>query len=180
MAGTFEDSLCTSIENPNMLKRGQQIDKGVYILGAVRQRKLDDIYLNALTSYLGAMPFNDTILSFISLELKQYLIYRIKYSKMIKRDNSTVLYEAESYTRFCQVWFFFGEIERDDDIEIVAFVKELRCPRFRADTNILKVLKTNVIKVIPVKKIISSYIFVDLPQTDSCFVSLFPNKLESD
>lgn len=106
MAGTLEDSLCTSIENPNMLKRGQQIDKGVYILGAVRQRKLDDIYLNALTSYLGAMPFNDKILSFIRLELKQYLIYRIKYSEMIKRDNSTVLYEAESYTGFCQVWFF--------------------------------------------------------------------------
>lgn len=106
VAGTFEDSLCTSIENPNMLKRGQQIDKGVYILGAVRQRKLDDIYLNALTSYLGAMPFNDKILSFIRLELKQYLIYRIKYSEMIKRDNSTVLYEAESYTGFCQVWFF--------------------------------------------------------------------------
>lgn len=89
---TLEDTLCRSIENPNVIKRGQQIGEQVYILGAVKRKQLDDVHFNALTNYLEIVPFTDTFLSFNRLELKQQLIYGIDYSRMIKRDNSTFFF----------------------------------------------------------------------------------------
>lgn len=41
---TLEDTLCRSIENLNVIKRGQQIGEQVYILGAVKRKQLDDVY----------------------------------------------------------------------------------------------------------------------------------------
>lgn len=69
---TFEDTLCRSIENPNVIKRGQQIGAEVYILGAVKRKQLD-VHFNALTNYLEIVPFTDTFLSFNRLELNNSL-----------------------------------------------------------------------------------------------------------
>lgn len=103
---TFEDTLCRSIENPNVIKRGQQIGKQLYILGAVKRKQLDDVYFNALTNYLEIVPFTATLSLYNRLELKQQLIYGIDYSRMIKRDNSTVFFDTGTLKGFCRVHFF--------------------------------------------------------------------------
>ena len=177
--GTFEESLCNSIENPHMLKRGQQIDDQVYILGGVKTKQLDKECLNALTNYLAAVPCKDSFLSFNRLELKQNLIYGKEYSRMVKRDNSTVFFDTGSFKGFCQICFF-SEIENHGDIEIVAFGRELRCQNYDESTNILRVSKTNIMRVLPVRMILSSCIFIEMPKTNNCYVCLFPNRLECD
>jgi len=40
MKGSFEESICNAIENPNLLKRGQKLSENVHILGALKLKKL--------------------------------------------------------------------------------------------------------------------------------------------
>lgn len=63
--GSAESDIYYSIENPYLLKRQSKISDGVFILGSIKETKLNIQEFTALKNYLGEMPGNDTFPSFI-------------------------------------------------------------------------------------------------------------------
>ena len=180
--GSFEESICAAIENPNVLKRRDQLSENVYILGAVTNKKLGEIDFDALVAFQHAVPYSVSFPSFNRLEFQEQLIYGAEYSRMIKRDNSAIVFRNnENKIEFGRVRFFC-QISNGDECQVVAFVNELNCSTYSENSSILRVTKVlNKVKVVPLYNIESSCMFTDLSDKGGkCFVCLYPNRLESD
>lgn len=127
-------------------------------------------------------PCSDVLSSFTRIELGQHLIYGTEYARMIKRNNSTILYQIDNDhdVGFGHVHFFSEVNNSNIHHEIIAFVNELKCSNYSENAFILSVTPSDNIKVVPVKNILKSCLFIDLPENGGCYVCMFPNKLESD
>jgi hypothetical protein len=100
------DKLCKAIQQPSLLKSGQKLGKGKYILGAPCNRVLNNVETAALKDYLKYDPVCDTLRSFNRVEYGSYIIYGTEYSRMIKRNNSAICYNGKNDISFGEVMFF--------------------------------------------------------------------------
>ena len=179
--GSEIDILCKIIENPSHLKRGEKLDKGIYILGASCSRCLADDETVALQQFLKHDPIVNTFTSFIRVEYEEYIIYGTEYSRMVKRNNSAVCYQGENGTCFGEVMFFISY--RNillNTVQTLVFIKKLFCRKYDEDLHILSVTETNDIEVVNIKSLLSTCILVTYPGAQTSFVCKFPNRLESD
>lgn len=101
------EEIYNAIESITLLKRTQKIEEGIYVLGAVKEKLLSSKEQNALERFIGYAPFQVSVKSFNRIALKSFIIYRQNYSRMTKRDNSTIEYKSERNNRFGQVQFLF-------------------------------------------------------------------------
>ncbi|KAK3085913.1 hypothetical protein FSP39_010520, partial [Pinctada imbricata] len=171
------ESLCNEIENPYSVQRTEKIGDDTYILGAVKKRRLTDTEFNSMCAFTGNVICNNTVDSFMRLEKRSYLIYGLDYGRMIKRDNSTVMYKVRDELKFGSVCWFCKLTEPHLKTPI-AFLQELSCPCFDTNSNILSVNKTNNLTVVKVSDIILMCMLVEVDQ--KLFICKFPNKLECD
>lgn len=93
-SGSYLEDLYNSIENPNILKRGVKLSKDIFVLGAIKKRNLTDKEHSAVCQCLGSVPISDMFRYFQRLENHKNLIYGRSYSRMVKRDNSTICYKV--------------------------------------------------------------------------------------
>lgn len=174
------DMLCKIIENPSLLKRGQKLDDGIYILGASYGRCLTNNEVGALQQFLKHDPIVNTYTSFNRVEYGAYVIYGTEYSRMIKRNNSAVCYQGESGICFGEVMFFILCQNTSNIVQPLVFIKKLFCRNYNEDLHILSVTETNDIEVAHIRSLLSSCMLVAYPGTQKSFVCKFPNRLESD
>lgn len=166
------------MESVTLLKRTQKIQKGIYALGAVKEKLLSPKEQNAPEKFIGSTPFQVSFKSFNRIKFKSYIIYGQNYSRMTKRDNSTVEYKSERNNRFGQVQFLIFY-----ENETLAFVKTLECHSYEENANILIVTQSadDHIEVIRLQTIVSNGMFVSLSDgSRKGFVCRIPNRLESD
>lgn len=102
------EEIYNAIESVTLLKRTQKIEEGIYVLGAVKEKLLSSKEQNALERFIGCAPFQVSVKSFNRIEFKSFIIYGQNYSRMTKRDNSTIEYKSERNNRFGQVQFLFS------------------------------------------------------------------------
>lgn len=175
------DKLCKTIEEPSLLKRGQKLGSGIYILGAPYSRVLTNVETAALQNFLKYDHVCDTFRSFNRVEYESYIIYGTEYSRMIKRNNSAICYNGMSGISFGEVIFFI--LLEDNTAGItkpLVFIKKLLCRNYNENSNMLSVIKTNDVEVVNINDILSSCLLVSFPGGQTSFMCKFPNRLESD
>lgn len=177
--GSFCEKLYNSIESPCQLKRGDRVDNGIYILGGVKERALTEEENQALYSFLGFEPVSPKFRSFSRVEINDNVIYGLAYSRMVKRDNSTVEYNSRQGRSFGQVRFFIT-ISENGEQKTLAFIEKLKCLNYGEQLSLLAVMKTKDLQVVPIQNLISSCMLIEYPGAKRLFVCRFPNKLESD
>ncbi|XP_062566984.1 uncharacterized protein LOC134229281 isoform X2 [Saccostrea cucullata] len=175
------DKLCKAIQEPSLLKRGQKLGKGIYILGAPCNRVLKNVETAALQDYLKHDPACDTYRSFNRVEYGSYIIYGTEYSRMIKRNNSAICYNGKNDISFGEVMFFIlFEDNTAGMTKPLVFIKKLLCRNYNVNSNILAVTGTNDVEVVNINDILSSCMLVSFPGGQTLFICKFPNRLESD
>ncbi|CAG2218049.1 unnamed protein product [Mytilus edulis] len=179
--GTELDKLYKSIESPNILKRGEMITQGIYILGSIKMRTLTKHALDALCKYLDFAPPNDYFATFRRIEMNDNLVYGMEYARMTKRDNSAIMFKHNGKVCFGRVCFFI----RLDCIEqrantVVAYTECLKCVNYSDHSGILSVKKTEITQCVPIVNIIESCMYVSPEGSKTSYICRFPNRLESD
>lgn len=89
-SGSYISSLCEPIEFPQLLKRGEQIEPGIDILGGLLYRELNQPEVNAYETVLGHASVASKYKLFTRIELNGQIIYGTQYQRMKNRDNSTI------------------------------------------------------------------------------------------
>lgn len=171
------EEIYNSIESVTLLKRNHCIQEGIYVLGAVKEKVLSLKEQNALEKYFGYALTQNQFKSFTRIEFQSHIIYGQNYSRMTKRDNSTIEYTSEKHVnnRFGWVQFFIFY-----ENKTLAFVQQLECQQFNAKACILSVSSKDEMEVIRIDKIVSNCMFVSHDSDRKGFVCRFPNRLESD
>jgi len=178
--GSYLEDFYNSIESPNILKRGLKLTHDIYVLGSIKFRKLTDEEHRAICQCLGYDPALEQYRSFKRIEYQGFLIYGTTYSRMVRRDNSTICYSCENVEMFGKVLFFLL-LQTNDQHSGLAVINELRCKNYNPDSNMLSVEKFQTVKAIPLSSITESCINVELPDDpELSFVCRIPNCLESD
>ena len=179
--GSECEKLYDLIENTTAMKRTLTVEQGFYILGAISETALSDDECEAIQIFLGECNQQEKYLSFKRIEFRDSLIYGLNYSRMMKRDNSTVEYKSlyQNDNSFGQIKHFIN-LGKDINAEnILAIIEPLSCPNYSKEINILRVRREKVIKFIRVLDIIGGCMVVSYNRQEM-FVCRFPNKLESD
>ena len=178
--GSDIEKLCHSIENSNILIRGLKLGKHIYVLGAIKMKVLTDLEHNVVCRCLGYNPALRQYKYFKRLEFHDFLIYGTSYSRMIKRDNSTISYKENDALLFAKVIYFLI-VDKDGKEYVLAVVNELECKHYNASSNILLVKELDKLKAIPLECIVESCIHVVVKDDPGVsYVCRFPNCLESD
>lgn len=99
------EEIYNAIESVTLIKRTQNIEEGINVLGAVKEELLSPKEQNALEKFIGCAPFQVSVKSFNRIEFESFIIYGQNYPRMTKRDNSTIEYKSERNNRFGQVQF---------------------------------------------------------------------------
>ena len=161
------EDLYNSIEHPNILTRGVKLSDDVYILGALKTKKLTDTEHNALYKCLGYAPSEELIRYFKRLEFHNSLIYGTTYSRMTKRDNSAICFKYADQHGTTEL---FGKVQYFillDDLTAYAVTEELKCKNY-CKQHILAVEKTDrlvIVKVACLLKLVRARCttYVDFP-----------------
>lgn len=152
-SGSYILSLCESIECPQLLKRGEQIEPGIYILGGLLYRELNQAEVNAYETYFGYASIPSKYKLFTRIELKGQIIYGTQYKRMKNRDNSTICYkDSDGCVKYGKVCFFLFE---NISNELLAFLSPLKpaINEFKVQ-HIVPVMATRAMKCIPVSNIL--------------------------
>lgn len=179
--GSKLEKLLNAIEYPNLLIRGEMIERGVYILGGVKLRDLLEDEYTKLCDFLGYAPVNEKFRTFKRIDFFNYIIYGLHYKRMTKRDNSTVMYMDGNDVCFGRVRFFLL-VTVHDKTTVLALTEKLESLHYSENLNVLKVQKTDEFHYIPIKTIKEGCMFLEVQSNHdiTCYVCRFPNKLESD
>lgn len=179
--GSKLEKLLNAIEYPNLLIRGEMIERGVYILGGVKLRDLLEDEYTKLCDFLGYAPVNEKFRTFKRIDFFNYIIYGLHYKRMTKRDNSTVLYMDGNDVCFGRVRFFLL-VTVHDKTTVLALTEKLESLHYSENLHVLKVQKTDEFHYIPIKTIKEGCMFLEVQSNHdiTCYVCRFPNKLESD
>lgn len=163
------------------------IEKGVYVLGGIKLRVLVENEYKKLCDFLGYAPVNEKFRTFKRIDFFNHIVYGLQYQRMMKRDNSTVMYMYKDGSNFCfgRVRFFLFTIVHDQTT-VLAFKEKLESVHYSENSHVLKVTKTDDCVFVPIKKIKEGCLFLEI-QTDgddndlnTFYVCRFPNKLEGD
>lgn len=172
--------LYNSIQSPNLLKRGEKIENGVYIFGACNQKLLLKDEYEKICEYLGSAPLTESFKTFNRVELHGQIVYGTEYARMTKRDNSIIIYYQGTNICFGRVRFFMS-LNTDQVLsEIVAVVESLLCPNFDKTSSLLAVKLSKTIKIVPLEDIIENCMFITIVESQNCSVCRLPNRLERD
>ncbi|XP_061191434.1 uncharacterized protein LOC133199606 isoform X2 [Saccostrea echinata] len=177
--GSKLEKLFNSIESPSVLIRCEMIEKGVYVLGGVKSRDLTRDEYRKLCDYLGHAPIIDKFSTFKRIDFFNHIIYGLEYARMMKRDNSTVMY-------FCGDAMYFGRVRFflliNDKSTVIALIETLNCLNFSEHCNILRVQKTGQTKFIAMKNVKEGCMFLEVQSNieNICYVCRYPNRIESD
>lgn len=175
--GSAVERLCHSIENPHPIQRGEKIGENAYVLGGIRQRQLSEDEYDALCRFTGNAYVMDSLPSFMRLEKDNCLIYGIEYARMTKRDNSAIIFTAKSNdVNFGRVRCFLKLVENIP----VALVEELNCASYNDTSNLLSVKQSHIVTVVPVNKIRTLCMLINIKDENQMYVCKFPNRLECD
>lgn len=179
--GSKLEKLLNAIEYPNLLIRGEMIERGVYILGGVKLRDLLEDEYTKLCDFLGYAPVNEKFRTFKRIDFFNYIIYGLHYKRMTKRDNSTVMYMDGNDVCFGRVRFFLL-VTVHDKTTVLALTEKLESLHYSENLHVLKVQKTDEFHYIPIKTIKEGCMFLEVQSNHdiTCYVCRFPNKLESD
>lgn len=119
----------------------------------------------------------DSLPSFMRLEKDNCLIYGIEYARMTKRDNSAIIFTAKSNdVNFGRVRCFLKLVENIP----VALVEELNCASYNDTSNLLSVKQSQIVTVVPVNKIRTLCMLINIKDENQMYVCKFPNRLECD
>lgn len=179
--GSKLEKLLNAIEYPNLLIRGEMIERGVYILGGVKLRDLLEDEYTKFCDFLGYAPVNEKFRTFKRIDFFNYIIYGLHYKRMTKRDNSTVMYMDGNDVCFGRVRFFLL-VTVHDKTTVLALTEKLESLHYSENLHVLKVQKTDEFHYIPIKTIKEGCMFLEVQSNHdiTCYVCRFPNKLESD
>lgn len=179
--GSKLEKLLNAIESPNLLIRGEMIERGVYILGGVKLRDLIEDEYTKLCDFLGYAPVNEKFRTFKRIDFFNYIIYGLHYKRMTKRDNSSVMYMDGNDVCFGRVRFFLL-VTVHDKTTVLALTEKLESLHYSENLHVLKVQKTDEFHYIPIKTIKEGCMFLEVQSNHdiTCYVCRFPNKLESD
>ncbi|XP_062599997.1 uncharacterized protein LOC134261585 [Saccostrea cucullata] len=159
--GSKLEKLFNSIESPNLLIRGEMIEKGVYVLGGIKLRVLVENEYKKLCDFLGYAPVNEKFRTFKRIDFFNHIVYGLQNERMIKRDNSTVMYKDGSYFCFGRVRFFLFTIVHDQTT-VLAFMEKLESVHYSENSHVLKVTKTDDCIFVPIKKIKEGCLFLEI------------------
>ena len=187
VASMFEGSelekLFNSIECPNLLKRGEMIEKGMYILGGMKLRNISDLEFRKLCAFLEYVPQHEKFSTFKRIDFNNHIMYGLDYARMIKRDNSTMMYMNENILCFGRVRFFLL-VTIHGQRTVLAFLEKLKCNSYNSKCQILKVEKTNETEFVAMRNAVKDpgCIFLEVQDNNEqmCYVCRYLNKLESD
>lgn len=168
------ESLCHSIENPHPIQRGEIIGETAYVLGGIKQRQLSEDEYDALCRFTGNAYVMDILPSFMRLEKDNCLIYEIEYARMTKRDNSTIIFTGSNNVNFGRVRCFLKLVENI----LIAIVEKLNCASYNDTSNFLSVKQSHIVTVVPVNKIKTLCMLINVKDQNRMFVYKFPNRLE--
>lgn len=178
--GSNLDALYNSIENPNILKRGLQLGPAVYVLGAIKEKQLNDKEHRAICQCLDTIPISDYVKYFRRLEYHNFLIYGTSYSRMVKRDNSTVCFKTDNNLEQFGKVLYFVFVDKNKK-NVVVLMEELRCENYEASTNILSVASVDNLIAVPLDNIIESCVHVQIKDRHNIsYICRVPNTLESE
>lgn len=180
--GSKEEKIYNGIECPHLLKRGRKIAEGVFVLGGIKKRKLNQQEFHTLIDFLGEIPTTDTFPSFNRLEIKDMLVYGNCYKRMLKRDNSCICYTGRDGIQYgCVSSFLFLNEDEHVQSDCCAIISLLQCVNYNTESNILAVQITRDLDIVPVNKIKCSCMFIHIDENDATgHICLFPNRLELD
>ena len=179
--GSYLEELYNSIDNPNILKRGLKLGKDIFVLGAIKKKNITDNEHRAICKCLNYAPACNQYSYFKRLEYKKHLIYGTSYSRMVKRDNSTIIYKNRSNVEAIGKVKYFLMLDNIDGQYVLAILEELICKNYRMESNILAVERQGNILAIPLESISESCVHICvLDRQDVSFICRIPNTLESD
>ena len=177
--GSREEKLYNSIDAPYILKRNLEIAPGIFVLGAIKNKqKLKEDEFQSMVTYLEEMPTTDEYSCFNRIEIKSMVIYGINYKRMSKRDNSGICYTFENKTEFGRVRSFLILKNKEGESTYLAITEILSCINFNANSGIIAVKSTSLVRMVPIQEIKCTCMFVK--ERTRNYVCLFPNTLESD
>lgn len=172
--GSYVETVCHSIDYPNVLKRKKEIKPGVYILGGTSFRTLKSDALLAFKKFLDYVPSTRNHQTFNRIDVNGLILYGTEYGRMQKRDNSTVLYKDGLNKSYGKIKFF---ILTENETSVLAMISCLHCKESSLKVeHIAKVEKTENLKVISVDSILQLCIAINFE--NDCYVCTFPNTLQ--
>lgn len=169
--GSKLEKLLNAIEYPNLLIRGEMIERGVYILGGVKLRDLLEDEYTKFCDFLGYAPVNEKFRTFKRIDFFNYIIYGLHYKRMTKRDNSTVMYMDGNDVCFGRVRFFLL-VTVHDKTTVLALTEKLESLHYSENLHVLKVQKTDEFHYIPIKTIKEGCMFLEVQSNHdiTCYV----------
>ena len=173
--GTDADRICNAIENSNIVKRKDKISDGIYLLGGIHQKRINDEEFHIISSFLGYCPQKDMFNTFNRIEFHGGLIYGLDYARMKKRNNSAIQYTLDNKTHFGLVKYFLSLGET-----IGAVIQKLVCANYDEKCFILSVQRSETLAFVPINMIRRSCMFIEIKASKKSYVCLFPNDLECD
>ena len=176
--GSEVSEICSSIENPHAIKRGRMIKTGIYVLGAIHEKELSEEEYSALVSFCGHAIGNVTFSSFNRMEINESLVYGLNYKRMVKRNNSAIVYFNNNRTNYGLVKFFI-EVDMEQPV-VLAVTEQLHriYENVTVKSHLLAVAETKTTQMVPVNNIINTCMYIKMPEMS--YVCLFPNMLEGD
>lgn len=111
----------------------------MYILGGIKLRNISYLEFSKRCAFLEYVPQLEQFYTFERLDFNNHIIYGLEYARMMKRDNSTMMYMHENILCYGLVRFFllvtysFG----------IFFVEKLKCNSYNNKCQILKVEETS-------------------------------------
>lgn len=159
------------------------IEKGMFILGGMKLRNISALEFRKLCAFLEYVPQHEQFYTFKRLDFNNHIIYGLEYARMMKRDNSTIMYMHEKILCFGRVRFFLL-VTIHGQRTILAFLEKLKCNSYNSKCQILKVEKTNETEFVAMRNAVKDpgCVFLEVQNDNElmCYVCRYPNKLESD
>ncbi len=177
--GSDEELLYNALDKPHLLKRGEMLSNGIYVLGAMKQKAVNVEEFHSPIDYLGFVPTSSMFRCFNRIEISGDIVYGTNYGRMQKRNQSTIKYNSHG-KQFGNVRCFVQYQSDCGKIFNVAFVNKLQCLRFDPEAHIIAVKEEPALEVVPVESIDGNCMLVSYADSAVKYVCEFPNKLESD
>ena len=172
--GLEVERIYNAIDCPNIIKRRDKIFENAYVLGALKEKELNDEEFALVCRYMGYCSPTNVFKCFNRLELNGFYIYGDQYARMKRRKNSAIMLETNCFG----LVKFFLLINN----EVFAFIQNIQSEALNGTQFIFSVTNRLSTSLIPVKNIKDSCMFIEVDSKNVRreYICVFPNKLEKD
>lgn len=188
-----QEEFYKKVTSPYACTSETEIERGIFPMGGVQQKKVDETTYCALADYLGHVPEVSTgIRVFLRMRRGSDVYHSKDYKRVKCRNSYTVKYLSnQNEIEYAQVIFFF-QVQTPEAVQNLALVTPLQkkegtlvedCITGARASHIQVTEKPNQdkVQVIPISCIIAKCVYMDVTDfADRSFVIPFPNRVEKD